>query len=82
MSKFCPLCLSKGRKTVLKYFQINLSETTRLCADAKVSLSVALCIGPNWVVATQTLSTEDKNMKFLLHGPSGVSLPATKSYQI
>ncbi|GFG30741.1 hypothetical protein Cfor_07790 [Coptotermes formosanus] len=35
MSAFCPLCLSKGRKTVLKYFQVNLSEATRMCADAK-----------------------------------------------
>ena len=82
MSEFCPLCLSKGQKTVLKYFQINLSETTRMCADAKVSVSMTLCIRTNWVGATPTISTEDENFKFLPRGLSGVSLAATMPYQI
>jgi hypothetical protein len=37
MSDLCPLCLSKGRKSVLKYFQMNLTEVARMCAEATVS---------------------------------------------
>jgi hypothetical protein len=38
MSDLCPLCLSKGRKSVLKYFQMNLTEVARMCAEATVSV--------------------------------------------
>jgi hypothetical protein len=38
MSEFCPLCLSKGRKSELKYFQMNLTEAARMCVDGKVGI--------------------------------------------
>ncbi|XP_069695970.1 serine-rich adhesin for platelets-like isoform X2 [Periplaneta americana] len=87
MPEFCPLCLSKGKRTPLKFLQMNLSEATKMCIDMKCPYPLGLQYADTFikmdfvkVIADESIKLDVKNFPHIGSGPQNVgSILVSKS---